>query len=326
MKWLPAGSDHALLFSGRTAIETVLRDIGNNAGNALLPSYCCASMIEPFLAAGYAVKFYEVSGTDGISVAMDIPEACSVLLWCNYFGFHMDYPREEIRRFRKRGGIVIEDITHSLLSKKQCHGESDYLVASIRKWGALLSGGFCGKTAGWFAEKPERKPHADFLRQKADAMALKEEYLRDGDAAKKEHYLQMFAQSNQWLAEYWSGLTMDEESRRVLLSWDVCAMREQRRRNAAVLYRGLAECGGVKPLFPFEKMDCPLFVPICVKAEERDAVRRRLIKEEIYCPVHWPKPSAECVSSLYDTELSLICDQRYGQEDMRRILSALQKM
>ena len=48
-----------LVFSGRTAIEAVLKQL-SDVHTALLPSYCCDSMIAPFRDAGIQVKFYQV--------------------------------------------------------------------------------------------------------------------------------------------------------------------------------------------------------------------------------------------------------------------------
>lgn len=324
--WLPYGEDYAFVFSGRTAMETVLQDFRGRAQKALLPDYCCASMIEPFLKAKIPVDFYPVHTADGLSVELNIPDDCTIVLLCNYFGFSADCPKQELDRFRKRGGTVIEDITHSLFSKAYMYGESNYFVASLRKWGALLSGGFCSKRCGKFTKTPEMHPNAHFLKTKAEAMQLKEEYLHTGEPEKKAQYLQLFSESNRWLAAHWSGLVMDEESRELLAGWDLEQIRTVRKSNASLLYRGLVQCSGVKPLFPVERMDCPLFVPVCIEAGRRDAVRQRLIDEEIYCPVHWPHPDAKCASPLYDTELSLICDQRYGEKDMRRLLTVLQNL
>ena len=91
-----------------------------------------------------------------------------------------------------------------------------------------------------------------------------------------------------------------------------------RRSNAHVLYKGLD--GLIQFLFSEEDMDCPLFVPVLL--EHRDQIRQVMIDNKIYCPVHWPKPDG-CNSNLYDMELSLICDQRYGEEDMMRIVKVL---
>ena len=50
--------------------------------------------------------------------------------------------------------MVIEDITHSLLMRDSASKESDYVVASLRKWFAIPTGGWIGKRNGVLAEKP----------------------------------------------------------------------------------------------------------------------------------------------------------------------------
>lgn len=98
--------------------------------------------------------------------------------------------------------------------------------------------------------------------------------------------------------------------------------REIRRRNAHVLYQALE--GQVRFLFTEDRMDCPLFVPVFLP-QGRDELRQRLIRERIYCPVHWPRPKAACSSNLYDAELSLVCDQRYTERDMERMAAVLRR-
>jgi hypothetical protein len=152
-------------------------------------------------------------------------------------------------------------------------------------------------------------------------MELKTEYLKDSGKKKKEKYLQMFAESNHWLGEHYSGLSIDSFSRDYLKSVDVEQQRKIRRENAKALYEGLN--GRVQFMFPVENMDCPLFVPILLP--NRNEVRAHLTKNDIYCPVHWPKPEG-CESNIYYLELSLICDQRYGIEDMKRIVSVIKEV
>jgi hypothetical protein len=131
----------------------------------------------------------------------------------------------------------------------------------------------------------------------------------------------MFGESNHWLAGHYSGFSIDPFSREYLERVDVETQREKRRNNARTLYEGLK--GKVQYMYPLEDMDCPLFVPILLP--NRNEVRAHLTKNEIYCPVHWPKPEV-CESNIYDLELSLICDQRYGIEDMNRIVSVLKEV
>ena len=75
--------------------------------------------------------------------------------------------------------------------------------------------------------------------------------------------------------------------------------------------------------------DVPLFVPVLVREDLRNPLRRYLIDNDIYCPVHWPlsdlhKPMTGS-KQLFESELSLICDQRYGENDMKRIADTIKE-
>lgn len=293
-----------LVFSGRTAIEAVLNKL-HNVKTAVLPSYCCDSMIEPFRRAGIQVNFYNVNCVNGMSI--DAPHKADVLLWCNYFGFRSVMPQFD--------GVIIEDITHSFFSDVPCHQRSDFLVASLRKWEPIYCGGYCS------VEIDGKIPPDEFITLKSAAMELKTEYLEKPQAEKKERFLKMFSESNHWLAENYSGSIIDSFSRDYIERVDVEGQRKIRRDNARVLYERLKN--KVQFMFPIEDMDCPLFVPIILP--NRNEVRTHLTKNEIYCPVHWPKPEG-AESNIYDKELSLICDQRYGIEDMKRIVSVIKEI
>lgn len=305
-----------LVFSGRTAIETVLKE-APYAKKALLPSYCCESMIIPFRKAGIEVDFYDVWYKNGMQFSIGISADTDILLWCNYFGFNNAMP--DCSSFIERGGIIIEDITHSLLSAHQFHNQSHYHVASIRKWEPINCGGYCASAKGKLYHIPNNAPADDFLKIKQDAMKLKAEYLCDHDELKKPKFLRMFGESNSWLAENYSGLSIDQWSREYLSKVDIQRQREIRCSNAHILYNGLKDT--VQFMFKEEEMDCPLFVPILLP-EKRGDVRAGLAANGVYCPIHWPKPQV-CESNLYDMELSLICDQRYKEEDMERIVTVL---
>lgn len=310
----------AFVFSGRTAIEAVLKEIPR-AKNALLPSYCCASMIRPFHDAGINVSYYPVIYDRGLRTELEISRDTDVILWCNYFGFCNDMP--DLADFIAHGGTIIEDITHSLYSDHSYHEQSQYLVASVRKWEPIICGGYYASRKGTIAEPPAKKPPLEFLKPKITAMQMKARYLDDDSAVNKNTYLQLFSQSNHWMAENYSGLTIDAYSEKFLLNADVKAHAKARRQNAKALYKALDGYVGIRFLFELSQMDCPLFVPILLEPEKRNAVRKKLVENQIFCPIHWPKPNEDCKSNLYDLELSLICDQRYNEEDMLRMASVL---
>lgn len=305
--------------SGRTALGVALRDMGARSGRALLPDWCCSSMVEPFRAAGLTVEFYAVDS----GKAPAIPADCTVLLRCGYFGYADSWDWENPEDFRRRGGVVIEDVTHSLFGEVPFHERSDYLVASLRKWGALLCGGLCVKKGGSLRAELTQPPR-DFLDVRREAMTLKANYLREGDPLQKERFCALFTQSNEWLSQHWQGMAMDEQSLEMLSRWDIGELRRRRRENARFLHTALEASELVRPLYTLREGDCPLFVPVRVMGGRRDELQRRLIDRGIYCPVHWPRPAEACCSERYDTELSLVCDQRYDLEDMTRIIEVIE--
>lgn len=81
----------------------------------------------------------------------------------------------------------------------------------------------------------------------------------------------------------------------------------------------------IRPLYAeMGDRDVPMFVPVLVKKQLRNELRQYLIKNEVYCPIHWPSELGGA-DKLYDCELSLVCDQRYGIEDMKREMTLIRE-
>ena len=320
------GCDAVLTFSGRGAAAQVIRDIGPRK-KAALPAWCCESMIEPFTRADMEVCFYPVGYEDGLTVDYGaVPEDCDILLWMRYFGFSTPEPPQAlIDRIHRRGGIVMEDCTHSLLDKAPVRPFSDYAVCSLRKWFPLLSGGIAIKKSDTFRTGALPAPPEEYTALRLEAMRKKKAYIDAGHTGDKQAFLDLYGRANVWLRENWQGLGMDDISAAILAATDIGAVRQTRQRNARVLYEGLRDCPGVKLLFDLCPADAPLFVPVFMENAARTVLRQALIHEAVYCPVHWPRPEG-CDSPLYDGELSLICDQRYTEEDMHRIVQVIQQI
>lgn len=317
---LPLKENGIFVFSGRTAIEAVLAR-EPSIQKAMLPSFCCDSMIEPFRRVGIKVTFFPVFYESELKYTLDIPPDVDCIFWCNYFGFRVIFP--DFSSFISRGGVVIEDITHSFFSTNQYHTQSHYVVASLRKWEPILCGGYvASKHSGVFQEYWNPPPDL-FVQKKNKAMTMKTQYLAGEKGINKQDFFRMFRDSNEWLANNYSGLSIDKRSKIYLDNVNYEADYIARVRNAHVLYAGIRNHPEIKFLFPPQQMDCPLFVPVVIQSGDRDKIRQKLINERIYCPVHWPHPKSECESNLYDIELSLICDQRYSVDDMQRIVNVL---
>ena len=115
---------------------------------------------------------------------------------------------------------------------------------------------------------------------------------------------------------------MDNLSYALYKSEDISDMRRKRRENAKYIHDHL----NLTFLNQLTDKAVPLFVPVFFETtEQRNAVRKKLIEAQIYCPIHWPKPALIPAdfeaNKIYDTELSLICDQRYDLTDMERMVT-----
>ncbi len=295
--------------SGRSALHGIISDVKKEreCRTAYLPSYCCDSMVAPFLDHGMTVEFYSVIPDSGICSVIDERKKCDVVLTVDYFGYGSE-------RCPLPEAVHIHDVTHSLLSGS-CRNDADYIFGSLRKWGAVAGAGFAAKRKGSFLVHPERGEHRAFLELRRRGYSLKADYILKGEG-EKSPFLDAFSSAEELLDEDYAGYAADADS--LLQAEEIGACAEKRRENAKRLLAALGNLRCVTPIYGEVGEECvPLFVPVLVKDGKRDALRSFLIKNRVYCPVHWPRHSG-LGGELYENELSLICDQRYGPDDMDR--------
>ncbi|KKB40913.1 hypothetical protein [Bacillus thermotolerans] len=330
--WLELGTDNRLLLSGRTAIDYVLRDIltDRRINKVYFPSYCCQSMLQPFIDHNIQVVFYDVYHEDGLKFNINANQECDIFFAMNYFGFSKGRMDDYIERFKQRDVIVIEDITHSFLSGKSYNNRSQYLIASLRKWFPVLSGGLAVKTSGNFNIEINEGTLTEMISIRRSAMLEKGRYIHGDTTINKDRFLEKYKFANSMLKDAYQLYSIDKQSRRILQETNLQSIISDRKNNAMVLYEKLSEIKNLRFLFPeLESNDCPIFVPILLSNSiERNNLREHLIKKGIYCPVHWPKPvilDEYDTSNTYDKELSLVIDQRYSYEDIQYLIRRLKQ-
>ncbi len=301
--------------SGTSALQYILRDAArrNHFTRAAVPSWCCSSMIEPFVQQGMKVCFYSVCVDENGLLTCDYTTAppCDVTLVLSYFGYACQATKGA------PSGILIRDLTHSLFCEKR--QDADYSFGSLRKWAGFWTGGYAWKQGNW-EEKgalPALDPAYEALRK--GAMESKRRYLEGADDTKA--YLKDFERAEEYLDQ--CGI-MGGSPRDITIAprFDEAAVRKIRKQNAEILLKAFRDCA----LFPtIGDSDCPLFVPILLNRDLRDGLRCWLIDNHVYCPVHWGLTDlhrlTDAQRALYEQELSLVCDQRYGATDMDRIVA-----
>lgn len=304
--------------SGTGALEYIICDIQKNTDLKCvgLPSWCCSCMIHPFVNAGIAVVFYPVYMDEENMLTCDyeVVSDCDATLVLTYFGY------TQLRTKGTPGGVLIRDLTHSLFGWNA--DDAQYYFGSLRKWAGFWTGGYAWKKEPWCHPQQVQPVEVEYLRQRAQAMAMKLDYLKG--ATDRKDYLGLFEEAEDFLDRCGIMGSCDRDIQ-CARNLDVEYIKKRRRENAQVLLRALKD----QALFPaIQENDCPMFVPILLPSKEcRDSLRRYLISKEIYCPVHWPVSELHTLvgqeSVLYERSLSIVCDQRYTIEDMMRIVDAM---
>ena len=138
---------YMLFNSGRTALKFYLKEIylKKKAGKVfLLPAYLCGSIIQPFKELKIPYRFYKINQNLEIDyqyLKQSITNSVGGILFIHYFGFTQNEIIKKLYPSLKRFGIeIVEDITHSILSKKT-EEYGGYIFSSLRKIFPLPDGG-----------------------------------------------------------------------------------------------------------------------------------------------------------------------------------------
>ncbi len=299
--------------AGRSALQAIAKEL-YGCHTIAMPSWCCHTMIKPFIDVGIKVNFYPVFWKDGL--IQEISLDSDALFIMDYFGYTAQSP--DLSGYK---GIIIRDITHSLFSNSYI--DADVYFGSLRKWCGVWTGGFAWTKDG-HSLLMEKNDDGGYIPLRDKAMQLKSCYINGyagplGNSAVDKEYLNIYNEAENCLENMGIAAAAKRDielAKRI----DVDFIRSRRRANAKVLRKYFPDW----LIFPeLNETDCPMFVPVFVPDGKRDALRRYLISNDIYCPVHWPKSEYHKIdereSIIYGNELSLICDQRYTEEDMCRI-------
>lgn len=296
--------------SGRSALKAIIAEL-KTVRSVSLPSWCCDSIIKPFLDAGINVDFYPVYWNSGLTQKVRLDN--DALLIMDYFGYTTKQP--DLTGYQ---GIIIRDVTHSLFSRT--YSDSHYYFGSLRKWCGVWTGGYAW-TCNGHKNRNVGKVNEDYIILRKTAMQQKADYIKGAETGKQ--YLTLFNNAEAILEDM-GIVSADQRDVKMASLIDINRIRTRRRENAAVL----REAFGDWLIFPeISEEDTPMFVPIQVPYGRRDSLRCYLVDNNIYCPVHWPISRYHKLDRqtkiLYENELSLVCDQRYTKDDMFRIVDLI---
>lgn len=340
------------LLSGRTALEYIIREIlsGCKADSVLLPSYCCHTMIEPFVRHGISIRFYDVYFDETLGLCADIPEPKKneIFYYMTYFGT-LNLQGINVGDIRRKWRFIIDDSTHSWMSKRAIRAsgsepltglagvarqigseeDADYRFISFRKWTGLDAIAVAVKKDGQFQTESKKCTNKQYCDKRNLAFSLKNAYM-SGESQDKAEFLTVFNEAEEMLEEDYVGYRPSIDTIEKLSNLDISFIKRKHRENAAALIAGLNDISGIHLVFEkIDECETPLFIPILIP-EGRDGLRKFLIDNQVYCPVHWPLSEyhvglSQRGKEIYAMELSLVCDQRYSVEDMERVVKLIRQ-
>lgn len=322
--------------SGRSAIRYLLDLLQDKIKSVMLPQYVCESVLIPFVEKQYQITYYPIDEKlqliRGDFEQLLQEKAPQLVLVQSYFGFDtLNKERTFLKELSRKGIIVVEDITHSLLSDgwQPC---ADYMIGSLRKWCAIPDGGILIKTSDEEEENElqtiQQEENIEFLSVRLSAQEEKRKFMSgtEDKSSDKNTFISLFDKSESILNGQSRYYTMSKYTRERIISVDWKQIVHKRKENYCVLRDALKSISGIEMIFPYisDKI-VPLYFPVFVNRNKRDSVRYCMQKNNILLPVIWPVPSCLAnslmieVKRIYDEILAIPCDQRYTEQEMRFI-------
>lgn len=308
---LPKAKEYA---SGRTALHAILEVLKSDGyNNIYIPDYLCQSILLPIHNLEMEYTFYHINDELLPEIAPQLFKAKSSILFINYFGLiDLSNSIANVRR-DSDAKIIIDDVQNYF---DDTNIDFDFRFTSLRKWFPVPDGAYVYGKDNLLMRMKAYEKEGEFSKYKYAGNLLKNFDYIIGDKIALE-----LIEKGEYLIDKEYLVKPSECSREIFNTIDYNVVSKIRRNNARLLHNGLDKLG-VKHLYADEAV--PLFIPIFIK--NRDDLRKEFFKKNIFCPIHWPKINSimNSYNTVYDTELSLICDQRYGENEMKAQLEILE--
>lgn len=306
----------------------------DDAPSVLIPSYTCATVIDPFIQKSWRCYYYDV--TEDLSVDIHSLEQHvqkyqpSLVIFHPFYG--KDFTDNEMNAIlwtQKQGSKVLVDLTQNIFSNQRLP-EVDFYVGSYRKWLPIPDGGFLIYKNTGVDIVEETIENEEFVSLQSDAMYLRGCYHQTKNQHLKEISMRIgkrsVACSNLPIqAHAMSSFSKNRITKEILMH---CAQR--RKENYTFLFEKLKNNDNGFHLVRNsmdEIYESPLYFPIY--ADDRAGLQSFLAQNMIYAPVIWPKPEqitcGKIVDYIYQHILAIPCDQRYTIGNMEYIVDVLNK-
>ena len=310
-----------LLADGRQCIVALIRQYGWK--RLWMPDYFCYEVIDTIKdQMGIEVLYYADSPFDECKVE-DLPyEEGDVLLRMNFFGMRGQKSNKNVPC------PVIEDHSHDPFGHWALYSDADWCISSIRKILPLPEGGMIWSPKGHqlTIELNSSVENEKIAAIRWEGMEMKASYLKGEDISKDE-FRKKYTETEEFFDRAEPSWIDDRSKDVVSKKLDINLWQIAKRRNWLLL-KSLLNVESCKVLLP-EEETCTAFslVILLETKEQRDILRKRLIEACVYPAILWnvPDSASERSKDFSKRMLSIHCDGRYSEEDVRQLAGILNK-
>ena len=293
--------DALRLNTGRNCLEYILRARGYK--KVYVPYYTCEAVMEPIIKLGIPYEYYH------IDIHLEIRDHFTLktdeaLLYTNYYGLKQRYVEQLAE---KVGTRLIVDNTQAFYAKPLPGIDTFY---TCRKFFGVADGAYLYRDAVLDEEIEQ-----DYS---CDRMA---HLLKRIDLSAEEGYAD-FRKADDGLDNQ-PIRRMSKLTQRMMQSIDYEAAAKRRRENYLMLHEAL---GGVNNMeLPLEDDAVPMVYPYLAPVK---GLREKLIENKVFVARYWPNvldwTAKDDIEYLLACQLQpLPVDQRYGEEEMKKIIELM---
>ena len=322
-----------MLFSlCREALFSLARHLDTSNKTVLVPAYTCDTVITPFKELGWKCVYYPVD----LQLRIDIQATmmlfdhshAALIVVHPYYG--KDLNEKEIaflETIHEKGCKVAVDLTQCIFSSQrlQC---ADYYLGSFRKWLAIPDGGYLEFINDDLLFDENLEENTEYVSLQRDAMYLRGVYFQTGNEEIKSISRRINKMADRMVDAVIRPHKMSSLSYELLNKENVKDNQKARFANYRFLVDHIDPVVGRKVFCDnmSEVTSAPLYFMVYV--ENRSELQCKLAEQHIYAPVLWPVVYEEVlvndtVKYIYDHILAIPIDQRYDENDMKKVVEFL---
>ena len=294
-----------LLNTGRNALEYILHCIGK-VRCIYLPYYTCEVVLEPLKRLHIPYIFYHINAMFELVEDIHLKEG-EYIIANNYFGLKDAYIKLLAEKY---GEHLIVDCAQAFFAKPISGIKSFY---STRKFVGVADGGVAYGVDGNYS-----------LLYDEDDSSLHDSHLRIRKEQGAEAGFQDFQQNESKLDNQPIRL-MCRNTRDILWHIDYLKVIAIRRMNFAHLHDALND-KNLLQLPELNSFACPMVYPFLTRNDRN--LRKELIDKKVFVAKYWPNvhllTSYKMEYDLATRVVPLPCDQRYGEEEMNRMIEIVE--